>query len=285
MSGARALALLHASVAMFGFAGLFAKWISLPPQAIVLGRTSVAAAVLFALLRLRGRPIARPDLGLAINGAILALHWWTFFAAIRVSDVATGLLGFASFPLFVRWLERALLRTPGNASDLSVTLLVVVGLALVVPEPSWSNRTVQGLALGVVSGFTFALLAVRNRARVERHGAIALALWQNAFAAVTIGLALLVTQAELPSPTMRDLALLIVLGAICTALAHTLFIASLAGVSAHTASVVAALEPVYGIALAAMLLGEVPAMRTMLGATLIIVAAIVATGRASRGAP
>jgi drug/metabolite transporter (DMT)-like permease len=242
----------------------------------------VAAAVLVAVLRVGSRRLAVPDVGLAINGAILALHWWTFFAAIRLSDVATGLLGFASFPLFVRWLERALLRTPGSRSDLAVTVLVVVGLALVVPEPSWSNRTVQGLALGVVSGFTFALLAVRNRARVERHGATSLALWQNAFAAVTIALVLVATRAEVPSPTIRDLVLIVVLGAICTALAHTLFIASLAGVSAHTASVVASLEPVYGIVLAAVLLDEVPAMRTMLGATLIIIAALVVTGRATR---
>jgi drug/metabolite transporter (DMT)-like permease len=52
-------------------------------------------------------------------------------------------------------------------------------------------------------------------------------------------------------------------------------------VSAHTASVVAALEPVYGIALAVLLLGEVPSPRTLLGASLIVGAALVATRRAA----
>ena len=69
----------------------------------------------------------------------------------------------------------------------------------------------------------------------------------------------------------------LVLGVLCTALAHTLFIAALRTVTAHTASVVAALEPVYGIALAFVLLGEVPGARTLAGGALIVGAAVVAT--------
>jgi drug/metabolite transporter (DMT)-like permease len=44
--------------------------------------------------------------------------------------------------------------------------------------------------------------------------------------------------------------------------------------------VCAALEPVYGIALAVVLLGEVPNARTVAGAAVIVVAALVATRRA-----
>jgi drug/metabolite transporter (DMT)-like permease len=45
--------------------------------------------------------------------------------------------------------------------------------------------------------------------------------------------------------------------------------------------VVAALEPVYGIALAVVLLNEVPAARTLAGGALIVAAAWVATRRAA----
>jgi drug/metabolite transporter (DMT)-like permease len=55
--------------------------------------------------------------------------------------------------------------------------------------------------------------------------------------------------------------------------------------SAHTASVVAALEPVYGIALAVVLLGEVPDVRTMLGAVLIVGAVLAASARAAQTPP
>ncbi len=82
----------------------------------------------------------------------------------------------------------------------------------------------------------------------------------------------------------REIVLLVVLGLVCTALAHTLFIAALANVTAHTASVVTALEPVYGIALAFALLGEVPGPRTLVGGALIVAAAAFATRRASLAA-
>ena len=82
-------------------------------------------------------------------------------------------------------------------------------------------------------------------------------------------------------PTARDIALLIVLGVVCTALAHTLFIRSMRMLSAHTASVVAALEPVYGMALAFALLGETPNWRTLVGAVLIVAAALRASSHAA----
>ncbi len=69
------------------------------------------------------------------------------------------------------------------------------------------------------------------------------------------------------------------LGVACTALAHTLFIQALHSLSAHTASVVTALEPVYGIALAFLLLGETPTARTLAGAILLVGAALQATRR------
>jgi hypothetical protein len=97
LSHAAALVALHAAVALFGFAGLFGKWLALSPVAIVLGRTAIAAIAL-GILRLRSPRQAPFDVRLVGNGIVLAVHWLSFFAAIQVSTVAVGLLGFASFP-------------------------------------------------------------------------------------------------------------------------------------------------------------------------------------------
>jgi drug/metabolite transporter (DMT)-like permease len=283
-SQTRALVALHLAVALFGFAGLFGKWVALPAVDIVFGRTLIASIALAALLRVQGArkdPSVRIDWRLPANGAVLALHWVAFFTAIQAASVAVGLLGFASFPLFVLALEAAARQRRLRIGEWSTAALVTAGLLLIVPEFRWANRTVQGLAWGVVSGFTFALLAVRNRALAARHGAGTIALWQNACAALCL-LPLALASAALPSP--RDIALLIVLGVFCTALSHTLFISSLRVVSAHAASVVAALEPVYGIALAVLLLGETLETRTLIGAVLLIGAALLATRTAAFGA-
>jgi len=275
-----ALVSLHAAVALFGFAALFGKWIALPAAAIVLGRTTIAALTLAAVGAARREPLGRPGIANAANGAVLALHWVTFFAAVQAASVAVALLGYASFPLFVLLFERRLTVRRGRAIDLATAVLATAGLVVIVPQFGWSSGDARGLALGIVSGFTFAWLSVRNRALAERMPPSRIALWQNAFAAACLAPVVAFVEPLHAWPTPQEIALLVVLGVVCTGLAHTLFIASLRRVSAHAASVVAALEPVYGIALAAWLLHEIPGARTVLGGTLIVAAAFVASYRA-----
>jgi drug/metabolite transporter (DMT)-like permease len=277
---------LHAAVALFGAAALFGRWVDLPATSIVLGRTAFAALALAIAAAASGRRAmsGRPTAALAVNGALLAVHWVAFFAAVQRTSVAIALVGYASFPLFVVLFERGeggQSEQGGRVGRVSVAALVVAGLLLTVPSFAPGDRGAQGLLLGVLSGLAFAILVLRNRSLVARIEPTTIALWQNAAAALFLAPVVLVTPgSRVPAPA--DWMLLIVLGVACTALAHTLFIASMRRVSAHTASVVAALEPVYGIALAVVLLGEIPSLRTLAGAALIVVAAIVASRRAIR---
>ena len=284
MTPAAALVALHAAVALFGFAGLFGKWLPWDPAAIVFGRTVVAAAVLGIAVLVRRSERDGPSFALAGNGAILAVHWVAFFAAIQVATVAIGLLGFASFPLFVMVLEHLLLGVRWRGQDAVTAMLVVAGLALLVPAITFADRAVQGLAWGMLSAFTFAWLTVRNRAARDVRRPRAVALWQNAFAALCVAPLVLRPGGPTVEFTPTTLLLIFVLGAVCTALAHTLFIASLSRLSAHTASVVTALESVYGIVLAVLLLGEIPDARTILGGALLVGAAMAASRRAIRPA-
>ena len=68
----------------------------------------------------------------------------------------------------------------------------------------------------------------------------------------------------------------------CTALPHALFIKSLAVVKAQLASVVTALEPVYGIAFAVVLLHEIPSLATLAGAALVFAAVWLAMAAHAR---
>ena len=278
MTHATALFALHAAVVLFGFAGLFGKWLLLSPVAIVLGRTAIAAVAL-GILRMRAAERAPFDVRLIGNGVVLALHWLSFFAAIQVSTVAVGLLGFASFPLFTLLAERVFLARRLRRREVLTAALVTTGLVMLVPELSLANPIVQGLGWGIVSGFTFALLAVMNRRWIGSRTATDIAFWQNGLAALALIPFVWVAPWAIGNVGPREILLLIVLGLFCTALAHTLFIAGLTVVTAHTASVIAALEPVYGISLALLFLGEVPSLRTIAGGVLIVGAAAIATRR------
>lgn len=276
-----ALVALHVAVALFGLAGLFGKLLDLSPLTIVFGRTLVASVALGLVAAVRREPIGRLETTWLLNGGILALHWVTFFLAIQLSSVAIGLLGYATFPLFTLLIERRGRVRAVTAREWISIALVIAGFAVLVPRLTWSDRAVQGLALGTISGVTFAWLALRNRALLPSHSALGLAFWQNTWAAIWLMVIVAPLAGTLEAPTWEDVGALVTLGALCTALAHTLFIGSLRHVSAHTASVVAALEPAYGIALAALLLAETPTARQLAGAVLLIGAALLVTRRAA----
>lgn len=274
---------IHVAVLLFGLAGLFGKFLDLAPAIIVLGRTVFAALVLGALLAWQGR-LAAPgrELGFTVlTGAILAVHWVTFFQAIQVSTVAVGLLGFASFPVFVTLLEPWVFGERYRPVDFLTAVLVATGLVLVAPGLDLVDSTTRGLLWGLVSGASFAVLALVNRARVRHAPPLTLALYQNLFAALCLLPALFVTGWH---GGLREIALLAFLGVFCTALAHALFIASLRVIRAQLASVVSALEPVYGITFAFVLLGERPAPSTLAGGALII-GTLVLAARARQSPP
>ena len=108
----------------------------------------------------------RFDVRLIANGVVLALHW----VSVLRRDPGrrrgrSGLLGFASFPLFVL-LARARRCSRGGCErrEALTALLVTAGLVLLVPELSLAQSSrCRASRWGLVSGFTFALLAVLNR--------------------------------------------------------------------------------------------------------------------------
>jgi drug/metabolite transporter (DMT)-like permease len=79
--------------------------------------------------------------------------------------------------------------------------------------------------------------------------------------------------------TLPDMLWLALLGIVFTGVAHSLFIRGLAHVKAQTASVIASLEPVYGILAAALLLAEMPTLRELAGGVVILGTALYATLR------
>jgi drug/metabolite transporter (DMT)-like permease len=274
----QALIQVHVAVFLFGLAGLFGKFLALPASFIVLGRTGFATMALGLWLLQQQtslKPQSRRDLlGLVVLGMLLAFHWYSFFLAVQLSTVAIGLLTFSSFPVFVTALEPWFFKTRWRWRDGAIAAAVLLGVALVIPEYSFSASSTVGAGWGLLSGLSFALLQLVNKGYRQRYSALAIALYQNGFACLSL---LLVTPLSIALLTPSSLGLLLILGVLCTALAHTLFIESLAVLRTQLASVISALEPVYGILLAALLLSEIPDARTLVGGLLILGTTTLAT--------
>ena len=261
---------IHFAVLLFGFAGLFGKFLNLAPAWIVFGRTFFASLVLYLVLQYLKHPLhlkakeAGHFFGL---GALLALHWWTFFHSIQLSTVAIGLLTFSTFPIFITFLEPYFFNEKLRPFDVLTAGLVCVGLFLVIPDFEWSNSHTQGAFWGTLAGFTFAILSLMNRKYTQSHSPLVIAYYQNFFATLVFVPVVFFENWNLKA---QDFVVLAVLGIFCTAGAHALFIRGLRHIKTQLASIIASLEPVYGVAFALVLLKEIPTGRTLLGGLIIL---------------
>ena len=309
-----ALAAAHGAAVLFGLTGIPGALIRFDAVAITAGRAGFAATALLVLALVQRRPL-RQGLGrrrtgiLLVSGLLLAVHWITFFLAVKVGGVAVATLGFASFPAFIALLEVVLFRERIGRAEGMMLSLVTLGLVLVTPSFDVGDQGTVGLLWGLASGLSFAGLAICNRRGSRGMDAIQVAFWQNLLVALLVlpllGLGLAdgadgvpMTDAahaasQLPSaqanPSQEHLSQeavsasidlaswfwLAVLGVLCTGLAHTLFVKSLESLDARSAGMIIALEPVYAIACAWWLFGEEPSGRMLVGASLIILATVL----------
>ncbi len=272
MNKQRSLVEIHVAVLLFGLAGLFGKWVTLSPFIIVLGRVFFASITLALLLWVSKQSLRIPQgknsVSLVFLGFILAVHWVAFFQSIQVSTVAVGLLSFSTYPVFTTFLEPLFFRERVIKVNIVFSLFCFAGVLLIIPRFDLDNSTFIGVLWGIFSGLTFAVLTILNRKLTLQFPSMLIAFYQDFFATLFLIPFFFIIQ---PSLNINNLLLLIILGVICTAGSHTLFIKGMKQVKAQTASMVHFLEPVYGIIFAFLFLREVPALRTILGGTIILV--------------
>lgn len=281
MKHRRALVNLHAAAVLFGSTALFGVVLRASPHMIVLGRTLFAvlalgiAAAFLRAPRHRWRPLTGTDRKrLLLAGGALALHWTTFFMAVRQGGVALATLGFASFPVFVALLEAAVLRERPCARDAGVLLLVMSGMVLITPAFSLADQGTAGLLWGIISGALYAGIAVANRYRPTAASGSQACWWQCLAALLLLAP---FGWREAITLNWQEWLILACLGAICTGLAYTLFLQALQQVRAQTVAIVISMEPVYAIALAWLWFGETPGPSVLLGGALVVAAVLVSS--------
>ena len=290
-----ALAAAHGVAVLFGLTGILGALIRFDAVAITAGRAGFAAAALLVLALVQRRPLLQGlgprRAGIVLgSGFLLAVHWITFFMAVKVGGVAVATLGFASFPAFIALLDVVLFRERIGRAEGTMLALVTLGLVLVTPSFDVGDQGTVGLLWGLASGLSFAGLAICNRRGSRGMDAIQVAFWQNLVVALLVlpllGLGLVppqVAHSQATSSLVTGAAAidwaswfwLAVLGVLCTGLAHTLFVKSLEALDARSAGMIIALEPVYAIACAWWLFDEEPSGRMLVGASLIILATVL----------
>jgi drug/metabolite transporter (DMT)-like permease len=255
---------VHVCVLLWGFTAILGKLITLPALPLVWWRmllVVVALALLPTVWRgLRTMPTRRRWAYAGI-GALVALHWLTFYGAIKLANASVAATCIALAPVFTAVMEPWIAKRPFDLRELLFGLATLPGVALVVGGVPHQMRA--GIAIGALSALLVAVFGSLNKRMVE--GGEPLTVTALELGAGTLLLtALAPLMALVPGfggdllvlPTLHDGALLLVLSLACTLLPFAMALAALRHVSAYGMQLATNLEPVYAIVLAIALLGE-----------------------------
>lgn len=274
---------LHISVVIMSATPLFAKLITLSPTDIIAFRCLIASLTLLLFARLTGTRLGllrRTDLGLLLLlGLFMALHWITFFAAVQMSGVAISLIAVYTFPVMTVLMEPLFFRDRIDGRDLAVALIVLVGVYLAVPGGMHGGQVAFGAALGIVSAFLYTLRNILYRKYLRGYPSSTMMFYQIAVAAVLL---LPFVTRGIDLVTEHRWIYIILLGVVFTSLAHTLFVGSLRTIRASRAGLIASMEPIYGMVFAALVLSEIPSLKTVAGGIIVVGAAVYTSIRTGR---
>lgn len=263
----RAFLQIHLCVVLWGFTAILGKLITLPALPLVWWRMLLVVAALALLPRvwrgLRSMP-ARLRWAYAGIGALVALHWLTFYASIKLSNASVGATCMALGTVFTALVEPVVTRTRLSRRDVLLGIAVLPGVALVVGGVPDGMRV--GIAVGALSALLVAFFGSLNKRFVEHGDALTItALELGAGALVLTLVAPLLALGPLAAafggellvlPDGRDAAYLLALALACTLFPFALSLVALRHMSAFAAQLAVNLEPVYAIILAILLLGE-----------------------------
>ena len=257
---------IHFCVLLWGFTAILGKLITLPALPLVWWRMLLVAALLVLLPRvwrgLRAMP-ARLRWAYAGAGVLVALHWLTFYAAIKLSNASVGATCMALATVFTALIEPWMTGKRLSKREVGLGIAVLPGVALVaggVPD-----GMLIGVGVGAVSALLVAIFGSLNKRLVEHADALSVTALE--MAAGVAAMTLLAPLSGLLSPEafggdpfvlpdLRDGLYLLGLAIACTLVPFVLSLMALRHLSAFGAQLAINLEPVYAIALAMLLLGE-----------------------------
>jgi len=258
--------LLHFTVFLLGFTGILGRLITVPSDVLVWYRMLIAAFSIGCILLFSRQTLRMPVKDILIMagiGVVVALHWITFFGAIKLANVSVTLLCLSATTLFVALAEPLVFRTRISWLEIALGVIIVVSLFLVLYRQMYgTEEQPEHFAAGVVTGIVSAILSgvftLLNKKVATRYNGFVLTFYEmtGGVIAITAWFAATQNTGILEPLIWQDWLWLLVLGVICTGFAFWTMVRILQKVSAYTLVLAINMEPVYGFVMAAVIFGE-----------------------------
>ena len=270
---------LHVLVFIAGFTAILGQLITIDAIPLVWYRMLFALvfiAVYVVFSRAKVRISFKSILKLSFAGVIIALHWITFFASIKESNVSIALAMFSTGAFFASLLEPLIYKRKIIWYEIIFGIIVIFGVFIITQS---ELHYLLGIALGIISAFLSSFFAVLNGKFLEQHTATVISFYEFISGVAFISFYLMFAHNGFNSDFfvlhISDIIYLLVLASICTAYAFIASVYVMRYISPYTVVLTYNLEPVYGIILAIILFPEKEKMSLNFYVGAIIVISVV----------
>lgn len=277
LSTTQAYLTLHFCVFLWGFTAILGKLISLDALTLVWWRLLLACAGLYVLGR--GLPalkrIPRERLWVMVGaGLLITAHWLTFYLTVKIASASVAVLCMTLAPVATALIGPKLMGKSFRPRDLLLASLVLPGMLLAFGGAG--AEQLPGIAVGVVSALLVALFSIVNKGLVAETDAVTLSFVELGTGLVALTLLLPLVGFAHFWPTAADWPWLLLFAFGCTVLPFVLSQLALRQLTPFATQFAVNLEPVYGIVLAALMLGEAKLLGPAfyLGAALVLLAVL-----------
>ncbi len=250
---------LHFIVFIWGFTAILGALIKIDAMPLVWYRVLIASVVLIIFLKFR-KVSFKENYGdlirFLIGGIIVALHWITFFHAIKISTVSTTLITLSSSAFFVVLAKPLFDGKKILLYELLLAFIAVIGFVIIFKV---EKLYTEGILMALLSALLVAIFSIYNSRLIEKYKAEKIAFYELFFAFLFVTVILIFNGSinfEFFELNKSDWLFIIILATICTAYPFVVATKLLEKMSPFTIVLTNNLEPVYGIILALIIFGD-----------------------------
>ncbi len=271
---------LHLIVFVWGFTAVLGALISLEALPLVWFRMSIGVALTLLYALVTKTPLKIPlktFLGFMAAGLVIALHWFTFFQAIKVSNISVTLACLSTGAFFTCFMEPIFFGRKIILYEVFFGLLVIVGLYIIF---SFEGNYLNGILLALSSAFLSATFSIINGKYAVQYNPVTISFYELLGGVFFFSIYLLFSGRftnEFFQLSASDWQWLFILGSVCTAYAFIASVQVMKYLSPYTVMLTINMEPVYGIILAVLVFHDKEKMSTSfyVGAVIILTTVII----------
>jgi drug/metabolite transporter (DMT)-like permease len=254
------LSLLLAAV-LWSLAGIFIKFLSLPPLTVVFYR-SLSASLFFAFFVRRS--IAAPRVALLVSAIAYTAAISAFVSANKITTAANAIALQYTAPMFVFMIVHYLFGEKITGASWIALVLGMLGIA-VICAGSAGQPDAAGVMVALLSGLLFSIYMVSLRFLKEFNPGTLTFL--NNLVCCLILLPLVGSELSL---TLKEGWIVAVMGVVQLGIPYWLFSKGLEQISVQEASLIVLIEPVLNPLWVGLIVGELPSGATLIGGLCIV---------------